>query len=409
MKITLIQLIGDQILPNIYPVLAFRPDTIVNLYSAETKKYQTVLDNSIYKITNNKPIIKSIDLTAAPNIEETQQKLQAYIENETSEQDVLIINYTGGTKLMSIGAYLVAKENALASVYLDTQSHKFHDGGTSQYSLINRFLNGEESTTKLLNSIKLETILTAHSFSLWPSQKSDHIETNKQLLALAHAIDERKQSAPDKVLTLYENGEEDRKNLDSLLMKEFDFGKKINRLCVEARLMKWNDENLKNKILILAEPHLNSKKLKSRIKFINSFLSGCWWELLLLKALKEQIQLNEILWSVEVKQGSGPRVEEDILARINTELLCVSCKISNQRGHIFAELHKLASNTISMGGHFSKPILAIYNFTDTTKETELREIAKALKITIITRENLDDLANVDIFKSHGKKPAQQVK
>lgn len=411
MKITLIQLIGSQRLPNIYPVLAFKPDTIVNVYSEQTKEDQTVLEETIYNITNKKVNIKSIYLTAAPSTEETKQALQTYIENETSEQDLIITNYTGATKLMSIGAYLFAKETETASVYLDTQIHKFRDGNTSNYSVVDRFLRGTESTKELLGSIPLDVILKAHSYAIKQPKKPTNKESNKELLVLAHAIDELKQSEPTKVLKLYESKDEKAKlkNINSLLVQPFDFGDTINKLCVEAKLMKWNDADLKNNILIFAEPHLSRSKRESHIKSVNSFLSGCWWELLLLSELQQQINLDEILWSVDIQQGQGDPEEEDIFARINTEFFFFSCKISNALGKISTELDKLANRSRSMGGIFAKPILAIYNFTNPRDEKKFREKAEKLKITIITRENLDNLANVDIFTSHGKKPTQQVK
>lgn len=390
MKTTLIQLIGGQSLPNLYTLVAFKPDILVNIYSKRTKKQENCLNQAMKDISEHLKI-ESIYLKDFPTTEETRAALTSYLASHASDQHRIIINLTGGTKLMSIGAYLVAKAAGYPSVYLDTQSHKFHDGGTSKDSVIEDILEGNESTKGLAATIPLDSILKAHQFSMLGSQDFH----NEALLNLALALDEekRRQNSKSIDISLYDDAY-DLKSPKQLLYKDFDFGKKINQLCVEAKLMQWGDETSPDGIYILADSTLSNQDLKKRIQHINNFLTGSWWELLLATELEKQTALTDIHWSVDVQQGEGTPSEEDILARSHTELLCFSCKMSSYGAKLFSEIHKLSSNTRNMGGSFSKPVLAVYKFDNKSNEDELREIAKELKIRIITRENLYHLGSL---------------
>lgn len=389
MKTILIQLIGVQSLPNLYTLVALKPDILVNVYSKRTKKQENCLNQAIKDISENLKI-ESIYLEDFPTTEATRAALTSYCSKVENNDNTIIINLTGGTKLMSIGAYLVAKAAGFPSVYLDTQSHKFHDGGTSKDSVIEDILKGNESTKELAATIPLDSILKAHQFSMLGSQDFH----NEALLNLAWALDEEKQSQNKKPIdmSLYDDAY-DLRSPKQLLYKDFDFGTKINQLCVEAKLMQWGDETSPDGIYILADSTLSNQDLKKRIQQINNFLTGSWWELLLATELEKQTALTDIHWSVDVQQGEGTPSEEDILARSHTELLCFSCKMSSYGAKLFSEIHKLTSNTRNMGGSFAKPVLAVYKFDNKSNEDDLREIAKELKIKIITRKDLDHLGN----------------
>lgn len=388
MKTTLIQLIGGQSLPNLYTLVAFKPNILVNVYSKRTKKQENCLNQAMKDLSENLKI-ESIYLEDFPTSEETRAALTSYCSKVENNDNTIIINLTGGTKLMSIGAYLLAKEAGYPSVYLDTQSHKFHDGGTSKDSVIEDILKGNESTKELATTIPLASILKAHQFSMLGSQDFH----NEALLNLAWALDEEKQRQNNKPISILDNYTSQPTTLKQLLYKDFDFGKKINQLCVDAKLMQWGDEQSPDKIYILADSTLSDPDLEKRIQQINNFLTGSWWKLLLATELEKQTALTDIHWSVDVQQGQGAPSEEDILARSHTELLCFSCKMGSTGAKLFGEIHKLSSNARNMGGSFAKPVLAVYKFDNKSNEDDLREIAKDLKIKIITRKDLDHLGN----------------
>ena len=108
MKI-LINLIGEQPIPNLLPILYLKPAKTIILYTATTEKTA----KRIEKLTENctKIIVEPYDI----------QKFKNTISNLINPNDEYFFNITGGTKIMSVALYEVALERKEEVIYFQSE------------------------------------------------------------------------------------------------------------------------------------------------------------------------------------------------------------------------------------------------------------------------------------------------
>ena len=114
---TIISLIGQQPIPNLLPLLDLRPDTAVLVYSEFTKPAYDTL-RKLLKEKGIKPVPLPVD---AYNILAIEHDLEEKIAAEKIDVSNLIVNITGGTKIMSLAAWSVAAKLNLPFVYLQSE------------------------------------------------------------------------------------------------------------------------------------------------------------------------------------------------------------------------------------------------------------------------------------------------
>lgn len=141
---TIISLIGEQNLPNLLPILHLKPEQVILVYTSFTEQTAVRLTNLI----QDQAEVTRLRVDAY-NIEETREKLQTAVSNLPASD--LIVNFTGGTKMMSLAAYLTAVELNAPMVYLQSEKKK---------SLLYRYEpeNGRYTTPKIEQIPPLITI-----------------------------------------------------------------------------------------------------------------------------------------------------------------------------------------------------------------------------------------------------------
>ena len=113
MKI-LINLIGEQPIPNLLPALFLKPDKIINLYTDRTTRHTERLQ----QILQNSENIK----TSPYDFSDVFNRLEVEIAKHSDEE--LIFNISGGTKLMSIALFQFAVQNNSEAIYLQSERNK---------------------------------------------------------------------------------------------------------------------------------------------------------------------------------------------------------------------------------------------------------------------------------------------
>jgi hypothetical protein len=135
-RAALLQLVSEQTLPNILPALALEPAEIVLLHTPRTQRHANQIRGALQKA--GLPLhTRLIALSGVPDIRETgaavKQAAAALPAHLTP-----VVNFTGGTKLMSIGAFVAAYTAQTPSLYVDTANLAFTDGGTGDLPLVLR-------------------------------------------------------------------------------------------------------------------------------------------------------------------------------------------------------------------------------------------------------------------------------
>lgn len=144
---TLISLIGEQPMPNLLPILFFKPDKNILLYSDLTesgaRKLEKLLSNS------DKAKVDAYDIDSI--------KKQVLVKIQDS--DDFIFNITGGTKLMSLALFQVALERKIKFIYFQSEENQ---SVIFDYNVTENGLSYNKITlSELLNN---ELYLKAHLF-----------------------------------------------------------------------------------------------------------------------------------------------------------------------------------------------------------------------------------------------------
>ena len=139
---TLIHLVSDQTMQNILPILALKPAKVVQVISdASNCRFATPAERikeTVALASQKTPDFRwdvdwlpDVDLrSAAPTIAVTQNAVADLLDKHPSA----VVNYTGGTKNMSIGAWLAASGGGIPTLYCDTP-RDFVEGGTCVFTV----------------------------------------------------------------------------------------------------------------------------------------------------------------------------------------------------------------------------------------------------------------------------------
>lgn len=114
---TVISLIGEQNLPNLLPILHLKPAQVILVYTSFTEETAVRLTKLIKDQTD--VTLLAVD---AYDIDGTKNKLVKAVV-ALPDSDVLV-NFTGGTKMMSLAAYQTAVELDAPIFYLQSQGKK---------------------------------------------------------------------------------------------------------------------------------------------------------------------------------------------------------------------------------------------------------------------------------------------
>lgn len=118
---TMIALVGDQTLPNFLPVLHFKPDNVIFIYTTRTRQ---TFENLSTVLEKQKPNVYGME-TDPYAIEAITSDLNRGLEklSEVTTQP-LVFNLTGGTKTMCLAAYQVAAQLNVPVIYFQSEGRQ---------------------------------------------------------------------------------------------------------------------------------------------------------------------------------------------------------------------------------------------------------------------------------------------
>ena len=111
--LTLIQLISEQTMQNFVPLLALKPARVVHLAAPRTAARSAQIVEAARQAQVSTEL-ESIRLSEMPSLPETSRAVFRAAEAAGKAHQTPAINFTGGTKLMFIGAYDAASPETLA-------------------------------------------------------------------------------------------------------------------------------------------------------------------------------------------------------------------------------------------------------------------------------------------------------
>ncbi|MGC8988956.1 MAG: hypothetical protein ACP5MD_02435 [Verrucomicrobiia bacterium] len=407
--ITLIQLISEQTMQNLLPILRFRPSRAVHFYTERTAARSTDIVRAADKcgVTFQ---LEPVPLSEMPQISETSEKVAKAINEARAQDRVPMVNFTGGTKLMSIGAYSAAARSSppAISFYVDTDDERFVDGGTADG--LEQLLEGDYSFTQLHDCLNVAAIAAAngqHNVSGGRDWQpfvplALHLRKNP----------DHEQATFDAVFGengLFPHGatpKSPKQWLESI-DRPFTLPIDVARLAADIGLVRLTSDNTcmlpdatRAQLTELAEARINNEHVpqydQKRInatevcQFTVTFLTGGWWEVAVAHAAHSNTHFRDLRWSATVGPAANGALEEDILAVDGVQIVIISCKRGGNRSNLLPHLEELNARARRIGGNFTKRFLALYRPPKGPTLSALKRRADQLNISILTSDCLDN-------------------
>ena len=400
MPITLIQLISEQTIQNLLPILRLKPAGLIHLVTPKTAARSAHLLDAAHAAGID-PRLSVVQLSAMPGIPESFNAVTDCLNQMVESGTAPVINFTGGTKLMSIGAYAAALQHKTPSLYVDTQDACFVDGGTS--SEMGRLLNNDWSFTPIRNQLRVDTLAIAGGIQRVTGGRdwrpflplADHLLRQIDDELNVHA-------AIHGPVGIVPQGREPRTPRDWLPLfdEPLSLPEQVARLGIDAGLLRTGangaaflPDGSRSELEILANNRVDQFNARyfraiAPIQQAVGFLSGGWWEVIVAHALDKSGLVRDLRWSVQVGDRTGADLEEDIVALDGVELVYISCKRGGAKARLLPQLEETRARAASLGGAFNRRFLAVRQSPSVKVAENLRTRAAQLGIRIITGANV---------------------
>lgn len=342
-------LVSRQAMANIIPVLELRPDKVILLTTPQESSVADNISNLLHRkeisVQIHQPFIDAYDLLKVKDECEN-------IINSNPEQEI-ILNATGGTKLMSFAALDVFRKYNKTIIYNDTEN-----------SII-RYLYPEYIPPQhFQQSITVEDYLLAHGYVI-----QDHLKATGRAESKSSFFS----------------------NFSKRRLSEFiRFYSQVKSQRLLDRPLQGNNPNItfsfQNYSLTRSQNDITITDNISRAFFTSStsqFKSGDWLEDLLYLHLRRS-EHYDITYGVTIRNlVTGVENEIDVLLTHQYNLFLYSCKDRKSPDQAREGLYQLEALKSLVGGTFGRAILVL------TRENEnLTNIGKLLNIKTI---NIVDL------------------
>ena len=391
---------------NLVPVLALKPAKVFHLATPKTAaRSANIVEAARQAQVLTKP--ENIRLSEMPSIPETSRAVIRTIADAKAQGLTPVINFTGGTKLMSIGAYEAAIREQVVSLYVDTDHQQFLDGHTGPK--LNSVLGDDFSFTPLQESLTVNAIAAANGRQYVTNGRdwrpylplARHLLANRdEEIATWEVVHGRSGLCP--------NGREPRAAVDWLPMldKPVLLPARVAEFALTTGLLRGNGGSLhlpdatRPQLETLAKAHRPTPNdyftAVRPLQFTLAFLSGAWWEVAVIDTADRSGQFRDLRWSVNIGERSGGLdMEEDIVGIDGVQIAYFSCKRGGAKTRLVPLLDELDNRARSIGGNFTRRFLAVYQPPFGQNAVNLQKRAQELnRIQIIT---FPDLANLELF------------
>lgn len=387
--LTLIQLVGDQTVQNLLPVMALRPDRIIQLRSRDESgktRFHDAAANFSSAVRQLKfesatqgyspEVITEVIPDNSPGIEATRQTTARLLAANPGS----VVNFTGATKLMSIGAHQAASALSAPSIYCDTQEKRFTDGGTGGLASWPDFVSTASALTVPL-------LMAAHgkNFGEWRHEiPTDALKAYGLVSFGVRRANEDIAIAFNKALKTFffrKNGKlpSGQADLTALIREPLpaqcsasEPAAQLLKAAVSAGLLNARG----NDYFVSAQPR------KREVERVANLLIGTWLELALLAMLERHPRYQNPLWSVEPKRTDDTDFGEMDLVCVDqrtASLRYLSCKSVLDRPPL-EHLEAVGDRAHRVGGSHAASTLVLFHPFDAGQEQTIKRYAKRLRI-----------------------------
>ena len=376
----LAHLVGEQTLPNLLAALAVAPTRILHVRSAD-KKFSAPIRN-LERALSLAGLHPATDSLVLPSADPTPEEVTAALADLPSDWRPSLVNLTGGTKLMSIGAKVWADTNSVPSLYVDTHAHRFVSTGAAP-------LPDFPALPAVVNALTLEMVLTAHGVpadELRAELPSPAALAFGAAAALAWENDQACSAWLKSVRThwLLPN-DTPRAEAYRSGVALTPAGEPLAQAAVQAN---WATIDTSARFL----PRLPlgiSGDHRRRDRFVAELLQsleGGWFELHLAGQMLAAGHFLEVRWSVESPDRPDLALgENDVVAldRRNLSPVFVSCKSSSSFPKPLEHVFSLRQRATHFGGTYAQAVLCISRLHFADQEKSLRDFCRVAQVRLL--------------------------
>lgn len=313
MKTAHICLVSAQLLPNLIPILMDKPDAVILVSSEEmnwqTQRFKTILEqeNITVDIRDSAP---SSDLT---KISSYFCEMKSKIRLDYSDSE-LILNITGGTKLMTLGVFDMFRDMVHHIIYTDTAKNRI------EYLPMPNATSQPEIYKPLESVVNVPLYLQCYGAD-YRGAESDNQQwqqTFRQRIALTCAIAEEAQKGLISMMNALAGDARDDSH---------------KTLCAPEQFMKYSPTRHQQMFLkMFDKANLIEWDGMQTITFKDydsaRYLGGIWLEEYVYHCAV-QLKPYDVQCGVEIIHGKDVPNELDVVIAHNNRLLLFECKTGN--------------------------------------------------------------------------------
>lgn len=389
---TLLHIVSGERMQNLLPLLALRPRTVFQLCSDDEKILAAAThtesaartagidaDFRIHKLSGTSPTTEAV--------RHAHKQLISVFPGA-------VVNITGGTKLMSLGAYLGASEfHDSPILYCDTQNRQFIQVGKAP-------LPREMCTFPEVASLLTVPIVMAAQGKCPQDWQFDTatpaaLEFGRSAWQLQTSSPTAFKSFGRAIRSIYrpENGKIPSGASTLQALARLDISSRLPGPLAEPVLNFLASAShagfltpLENGGYCLAPGPSSRDKLRSHIERISNLLVGSWLELAVLHFISSSPRHQDPRWSVEPTAPAQERAEygETDLIAVDADratLEIISCKTSLSQP--LEHLEGLRTRANNLGGSHALATLAVLDAGNPTEQQRIRRWGKLLNVRLL--------------------------
>lgn len=365
---TMICLVSKQTMPNVIPVLMYKPKNVLLLW---TKGFEGSLHNLSHLFLGKRISVRDICLDNEYDIEGIQKKLNEVFGTLNGNVSV---NITGGTKLMALAAYKFAEEKNLRILYCDTDNK------------VIRTLSSNNSTEPITCSLSVKDYLLAYGYDIVSSSSMDLYENYSELFSVVEQYNlwhqflnfaRQCRQRDDEGNNRLRIG--DKLTQDNIFLLEYKSGKK-------ERINDYYNLTIT----------INNRKIM-QFKDVNKTLTkGTWLEIFMGRQIYTKYKVFPLI-GCNIKSGNGAPNELDVLVVYNYKLFIFSCKsgiLTETRGANQA-LYQVETLKTLAGGTYGDAHLVLTDPRITNRNIDIiKQRAKDMRVKV--HFGIEEIKNIQL-------------
>jgi len=394
---TLIQIISKQTMQNLLAAMAVKPEKIVHVCTPSMQKASAALSQA-YRESSVKATVVDVPVGEKPLMAEMFAAVSAAVrENENA-----VVNFTGGTKLMSLGAYGAANAARVPSFYVDTDRGEFLDGTTGG-GLADFFTNADLTIAQVNRQLTVNSIAKANGVErVTGGQSWKQYATLADLLLRDEDLEEECHEAlTEAVVKVPHNFAKAKEWWSSWYSQPIDLPEGVCRLATEAGLFeeengsyyaarRWSRKIENLDLVNQRYPREVIFEAFQEVAWPFLFFNGNWWEIAVMRYFAEKGEVRDLRWSVDAgsRFGGSTDMEEDILGVDGVNLLYVSCKRGGDKAKLSRTLEDVNSSSVRLGGDFAHKVIAVYKEITGKDRHSILNRCRELHLQLLTRNEV---------------------